>query len=95
MRFERPHLAETLVKGLDEEMNREKTIFLDVILPKLERTIAHGDFLVGEHLTAADLAVFHELQNIMAMADIQQIDRNLYPSLSGWSTRVQEHEEVS
>jgi glutathione S-transferase len=75
-------------QGLDAPGAADKIRLYDAYLHKMERALAGSDWLVGERLTMADVAMAPYVNRLAALAMEQLWERGRLPRVEGWFERV-------
>ena len=75
---------------MSKDQEFEINIFNNVILANIEQTLqesANG-YLTTHGLTVADIAVFNEIANVLALFDISEVDKNEHPLTGEWYLKI-------
>lgn len=85
-------ISEEEVAKIDEELEMERNVVFSVVLKQTNSQLSHSGktYLTGDEITAADIALFHQLANSFAMLqkdnEVIEIDEEQYPSAFKWFT---------
>jgi len=79
-------VAPRLSIEVDQRSLEEGRSFIDKYLPVLENQLSNNEYIVGDALSIADIALIATLDS----AETIEIDMSLYPNLSAWRSKVKD-----
>lgn len=75
---------------VQKDIEFEANIFNNVILANIEQLLqeSRNGYLTANGLSVADIAVFNEIANVLALFDIIEIDKNEHPLTGEWYLKI-------
>ena len=75
---------------VSKDQDFESNIFNNVILANIEQILQESGngYLTSHGLSVADIAVFNEIANVLALFDITEVDKNEHPLTGEWYLKI-------